>query len=70
MENKLNKQSIYRLDLTDNIMEKLKENNITIIEELCKQTKTNLKKLDLTQQEVNDIERELQLLGLNLRSKI
>lgn len=31
MENKLNKQSIYRLDLTDNIIEKLKENNITII---------------------------------------
>lgn len=70
MENKLIKQSIDRLDLADKIINTLKENNIKTIGQLCKKTKSDLKKIDLLQNEVNKIDIELQLLGLTLKNSI
>ena len=68
MDEKLNKQSVDRLDISDNCMELLKSNDIETIGQLCKKSKTDLKKLNLVQEEVNKIDIELQLLGLNLRN--
>lgn len=70
MNEKLNKQSIDRLDISDNCMELLKSNDIETIGQLCKKSKTDLKKLNLVQEEVNKIDIELQLLGLNLRNSL
>lgn len=70
MDEKLNKQSIDRLDISDNCMELLKSNDIETIGQLCKMSKTDLKKLNLVQEEVNKIDIELQLLGLNLRNSL
>ncbi len=70
MDEKLNKQSIDRLDISDNCMELLKSNDIETIGQLCKKSKTDLKKLNLVQEEVNKIDIELQLLGLNLRNSL
>ena len=67
---KLNKQSVDRLDISDNCMELLKSNDIETIGQLCKKSKTDLKKLNLVQEEVNKIDIELQLLGLNLRNSL
>lgn len=70
MVEKLNKQSVDRLDISDNCMELLKSNDIETIGQLCKKSKTDLKKLNLVQEEVNKIDIELQLLGLNLRNSL
>lgn len=70
MDKKLNKQSVDRLDISDNCMELLKSNDIETIGQLCKKSKTDLKKLNLVQEEVNKIDIELQLLGLNLRNSL
>lgn len=70
MDEKLNKQSVDRLDISDNCMELLKSNDIETIGQLCKKSKTDLKKLNLVQEEVNKIDIELQLLGLNLRNSL
>lgn len=70
MDEKLNKQNIDRLDISDNCIELLKDNNIKTIGQLCKKSKTDLKKLNLVQEEVNKIDIELQLLGLNLRNSL
>lgn len=51
-------------------MELLKSNDIETIGQLCKKSKTDLKKLNLVQEEVNKIDIELQLLGLNLRNSL
>ena len=64
-ENLLNK-NINILDISTNILTILKNNNINFIEQLCKNTKTSLKNIGLSMQEINQIEIVLQLLGLDL----
>ena len=67
MEENLLDMNINELkDLSSNTLNLLKRSNITIISELCKYTKTSLKKLGLSSQEINQIEIALQLLGLDL----
>ncbi len=68
MDNKLHNQSIERLDISSNIIETLKRNEIIIIKQLCGKTKTYLKNLGLTNDDANKVEIELQLLGLNLKT--
>ncbi|MBQ2937819.1 MAG: hypothetical protein IJE05_02925 [Clostridia bacterium] len=68
MEDKLSKQNIDRLDIGDNAIKTLKDNNIKSIGQLCKKSKTDLKKIQLLQNDINKIEIELQLLGLNLKN--
>lgn len=70
MEEKISKQSIDRLDICDNAINILKENNIKTIGQLCKKSKSDLKKLYIEQFEVNKIDIELQLLGLNLKNSL
>lgn len=65
--NKYLKQSIDIIDMDVNILNLLKENNIITIRDLCKKSKTDLKDLTLSYQEINKIQVELQLIGLNLR---
>lgn len=67
MDDKILKQSIDRLDISDKTLAILKENKINIIADLCKKSKTDLKKLDIIQAEISKIQIELQLLGLNLK---
>lgn len=66
-EDKLSGQSINRLNISSKIIKKLENNNIITLYELCSKTKTDLKKSNLTQDEINDIQIKLQLEGLNLR---
>lgn len=67
MDDKILKQSIDRLDISDKTLSILKENGINIIADICKKSKTDLKKLDIVQAEISKIQIELQLLGLNIK---
>ena len=67
---KIKQQRIQRLDISEHTIEILTANNIIIIGELCRKSKTDLKKINLVQNEIDKIEIELQLLGLNLRNSI
>lgn len=64
----LNEQSIDRLDMSDNATNNLKLNKVTTIGMLCGQSKTDLKNIDIVFKDIQKIEVELQLLGLNLRN--
>ena len=70
MEDKIKKQSIDRLNISVAILEGLKQNNIIKIEDLCKRSKKELKKLGFLQNEINEINIELQLLGLALKNTL
>ena len=64
---KILKQSIERIDIDVKIIEILKESGIITIKDLTSKSKTDLKNLTLSFQEINKIQIELQLLGLNLK---
>jgi len=65
--NKILKQSIDRIDIDMRIIDLLKENGIKTIKDICGKSKTDLKKIALSLQEINKIQEELQLLGLILK---
>lgn len=67
MNDKILKQSIDRLDIDVRIIEFLKENGISTIKDLTNKTKTDLKNITLSLQEIHKIQVELQLLGYNLK---
>lgn len=64
---KILSENIERLDISCDTIKKLQEHEIKKLEHLCKQTKTKLKELGLATKEIDKIEVELQLLGLNLK---
>ncbi len=68
MNDKLLNQNIDRLNISCKTIELLKDKQIILLKELCTKTKTNLKNLGISTQEINKIEVELQLIGLNLKS--
>ncbi len=70
MDEKISKQSIYRLDISDDAINILNENKIKTIGQLCKKTKKDLKNYDLLQNDIKKIEIELQLIGLDLRDNV
>ena len=70
MEEKLRTQSINRLNIKDNILKVLEDNDIHTLGTLCGKSKTYLKKLDLTQSQINKVEIELQLMGLNFKNSL
>lgn len=70
MNDKILEQNIERLDISDNVIQVLKQNKVKIIKQLCKKTKTDLKNIQLSQTDINKIEIELQLLGLNLKNNL
>lgn len=67
MNDKLLNQNIDRLNISCKTIELLKDKQIILLKELCTKTKTNLKNLGISTQEINKIEVELQLIGLNLK---
>jgi len=70
MDEKVRKQSIHRLDISENLIEILEKNNIKNIGQLCRNTKTDLKRIEIGQNDIGKIEIELQLLGLDLRNNV
>lgn len=70
VDEKMSRQSIDRLDISNESSDILKKNKVITLGELCKKTKKELKELELKQNDIKDIEKELQLLGLNLKIKI
>ena len=70
MEDKILKQNISRLGISDNSLDILKNKNIVMIEQLCKKSKTELKDMELSQSDIRKIEIELQLLGYNLKNSL
>lgn len=70
MEGLLKNQSIDKLDISENIIKKLKNNEIDTLEKLCKQTRTNLKKIGIEQFEAKSIDIQLQLIGLSLTGSL
>lgn len=70
MEEKYKKQSINRFDfISEEKINILEQNNIKTLEQLASKTKTDLKKYGFENFEVNKLEIELQLLGLNLKGR-
>lgn len=70
MEDKIKLQSIDRLDIKVDTINKLKKNKIEKIGQLTRKSKTNLKDLGLEAVEYNKIEVELELLGLCLKNSL
>ena len=69
MNSKYEKQSVDRfIFLKDKQLASMKNNNIKTLGQLAKQTKSNLREIGLVNQEINEIDIELQLLGLGLKS--
>lgn len=67
VRDKILEQSIKNLNIKDNIIKILESNEIIILQDLCQKTKTDLKRLKLSQDEIDNIQIQLQLEGLNLR---
>ncbi len=63
MEDKLIKQNIDRLDISDNAIKILKDNKIITLGQLCKKSKSDLKKIEILQCDIRKIE-----TGLNLKN--
>lgn len=70
LNEKYENQSINRLDIKDTIIRILEDNKITTLGQICSKSKTDLKKLYLTQKQVDTIEIQLQLIGLNLKNSL
>lgn len=70
MEEKLKKQSINRLDISDRAIKTLENNGITMLGNLIDNSKSDLKKMGLEQFEINKINIELQLIGSNLKGSL
>lgn len=68
MKEKILNENIDRLNISCKLIELLKQNKITKINQLCTKTKTNLRSIKLTNTEISQIEIELQLLGLDLKN--
>ena len=70
MEEKYNKESINRFDfITEEKINTLKQNDVKTLGELANKTRTNLKEYGFENFEINKIDIELQLLGLNLKGR-
>ena len=67
-ENKYIKQSIERLDIPVEKIDILKGKKIKTLGDLCNYSKTDLKSFNLSSNEINKIQIELQLLGLKLKN--
>lgn len=66
MSNKYLKQSIDRIDISCQTINKLKPNNINDIQQLSNTSKYVLQKYGVSNEEIELINNEMLLLGLNL----
>lgn len=68
MEEKYSKQSIDRfLFIKEEMLTKLKQDNVKTLGQLSKKTRTDLKNYGFESSEISKIDIELQLLGLSLK---
>ena len=67
MKNEYLTEKIDIIDSPKEIKQILKQNGVETIRDLCSKTKTDLKKMRLSFYEINKIQVEVQLLGLNLQ---
>ncbi len=67
MENEYLMKKIDVIDIPKEIKDLLIQNNVKTIKDLCSKSKTDLKNMCLSFSEINKIQVEVQLLGLNLR---
>ena len=67
--NALLKENISILSLNESVNQKLEENNINKIEDLCSMTKADLRSINFEQTDINAIEIKLQLNGLDIKKK-
>ncbi len=71
MEEKYKKQSIERFEfISEDNLNKLKQENVNTLGELSNKTRIDLKKYGFENVEINKIGIELQLLGLNLKNSL
>lgn len=63
------KKSVSTIDLAKKTYLKLQDNNINTLGELCKNTKSQLRKFGLTQKEIIQVEVRVQLQGVNLKNR-
>ena len=70
MEKKLMDQSIDKLKVNNEIIVKLKENQINTFGDLCKKRKSNLMEMGIEKDVMDFIEIELQLKGLMLKGSL
>lgn len=64
------KQSITILNIPSTTLNILDSNKIKTLDELSNKTKSDLKSLNLNQQEIKKVAIELQLQGLNLKNNL
>jgi len=67
---KLLKQNIERIEIKDEVLDILKDNNIILLNDLCNKKKKDLKELGIGYQVINDMELQLQLLGLKFKNSL
>ena len=67
---KLLKQNIERIEIKDEVLNILKDNNIILLNDLCNKKKKDLKALGIEYPVINDIELQLQLLGLRFKNSL
>ncbi len=69
MRSNLLKEDVSILSLNEDVRQKLEENNILKIEDLCSMTKADLRNINFEQSDINSIEIKLQLNGLDIKKK-
>lgn len=69
MKSNLLKEDLSILNLNDDVMQRLEENNIMKVEDLCSMTKADLRNINFEQSDINTIEIKLQLNGLDIKKK-
>lgn len=69
MRSEILKKDINILNLDNNIINKLKENNIKIVEDLWLSNRHKLKEMDFKDNEINQIIIKMQLIGIDLNRK-
>lgn len=67
---KLLKQNIERIEIKDEVLEILKNNNISILNDLCNKKKKDLKEIGIEYPVINDMELQLELLGLRFKNSL
>jgi len=63
-------QDINKLDLESKLTQKLKDNNVNIINDLWKLKRIDLKRMGLNDADINQIMIKMQLQGIDLNKKI
>lgn len=70
LKNEILKESIDIINMPKPIINLMKNNNILLVEDLCNTTKSDLKRINLSFYEINQIDIKLQIMGVCLKGSI